>query len=66
VGLVYDPRELPGVTTVRPRVAGVLQMVSDLTLVVSRVRTGTTEWYQSHVNCRNTSLVRIVFSLIVF
>jgi hypothetical protein len=25
VGLVYDPRELPGVTTVRPGVAGVLQ-----------------------------------------
>jgi hypothetical protein len=25
VGLVYDPRGLPGVTTVRPGVAGVLQ-----------------------------------------
>jgi hypothetical protein len=24
VGLVYDPRRLPGVTTARPRVAGVL------------------------------------------
>jgi hypothetical protein len=27
VGLVYDPRELPGVTTTWPGVAGVLQMV---------------------------------------
>jgi hypothetical protein len=36
VGLVYDPRELPGVTTARP---GVLQMVSEPTLVVSRART---------------------------
>jgi hypothetical protein len=40
MGLVYDPRGLPGVMTTRPRVAGVLQMVSELTLVVSRVRTG--------------------------
>jgi hypothetical protein len=29
VGLVYDPREQPGVTTARPGVAGVLQMVSE-------------------------------------
>jgi hypothetical protein len=27
VGLVYDPRALPGVTTARPGVAGVLQMI---------------------------------------
>jgi hypothetical protein len=40
MGLVYDPRGLPGVMTTRPRVAGVLQMVSELTLIVSRVRTG--------------------------
>jgi hypothetical protein len=40
VGLVYDPRGLPGVTTIRPGVAGVLQMVSELTLMVSRARTG--------------------------
>jgi hypothetical protein len=40
VGLVYDPRGLPGVTTVRPGVAGVLQMVSEPTLAVSRARTG--------------------------
>jgi hypothetical protein len=40
MGLVYDPRGLPGVTTVRPGMVGVLQMVSELTLVVSRARTG--------------------------
>jgi hypothetical protein len=40
MGLVYDPRGLPGVTTARPRVAGVLEMVSEPTLAVSRVRTG--------------------------
>jgi hypothetical protein len=34
VGLVYDPRGLPGVTTVRPGVTRVLQMVSELTLTV--------------------------------
>jgi hypothetical protein len=40
VGLVYDPRGLPGITTARPEVAGVLQMVSELTLAVLRARTG--------------------------
>jgi hypothetical protein len=35
VGLVYDPRGLSGVTTARPGVIGVLQMISELTLVVS-------------------------------
>jgi hypothetical protein len=40
VGLVYDPSELAGVTTARPRVVEVLQMVSELTLVVSRACTG--------------------------
>jgi hypothetical protein len=39
-GLVYDPRRLLGVTTARPRVPGVLQMVSELTLTVLPVRTG--------------------------
>jgi hypothetical protein len=39
VGLVYNPRGLSGVTTVRPEVAGVLQMVSEPTLTVSRART---------------------------
>jgi hypothetical protein len=40
VGLVYDPRGLLGVTTARPGVAGVLQMISEPTLVVSQVRIG--------------------------
>jgi hypothetical protein len=40
VGLVYDPKGLPGVMTARPGVAGVLQMVSELTLTVSRACTG--------------------------
>jgi hypothetical protein len=40
VGLVYDPMGLPGVTTTRPGVVGVLQMVSEPTLAVSRARSG--------------------------
>jgi hypothetical protein len=36
VGLVYDPKEVTGVTTVRPGVIGVSQMVSEPTLTVSR------------------------------
>jgi hypothetical protein len=36
MGLVYDLRELPKVTIARLRVAGVLQMVSEPTLAVSR------------------------------
>jgi hypothetical protein len=40
VRLVYDPRGLAGVTTARPGVAGVLQMVSEPTLAVSRARMG--------------------------
>jgi hypothetical protein len=39
VGLVYDPKGLPGVTTARPGVAEMLQMVSKPTLAVSRART---------------------------
>jgi hypothetical protein len=38
--LVYDPMGPPVVTTARPGVTGVLQMVSEPTLTVSRVRTG--------------------------
>jgi hypothetical protein len=34
VGMVYDPRVLPGISTTSLRVDGVLQMVSELTLVV--------------------------------
>jgi hypothetical protein len=37
VGLVYDSKELLGVMTARPGVAGVLEMVSEMTLVVSQV-----------------------------
>jgi hypothetical protein len=40
VCLVYDPRELTGVTTARPEVAGILQIVLELTLAVSWVCTG--------------------------
>jgi hypothetical protein len=40
MGLVYDSKGLPGVMTARPEVAGVLQMVSEPTLTVSRARTG--------------------------
>jgi hypothetical protein len=39
VGLVYDPRGLSGVMTTSPGVAEVLQMISELTLVISRART---------------------------
>jgi hypothetical protein len=39
VGLVYDTRGLPGVTTVRPRMAEMLQMISEPTLMVSWART---------------------------
>jgi hypothetical protein len=40
MGLVYDHRKLPRVMTARPGVVGVLQMVSETTLTVSRVCTG--------------------------
>jgi hypothetical protein len=40
VELVYDPMRLLGVTTVRPGIAGVLQMVSEPTLAVLWARTG--------------------------
>jgi hypothetical protein len=36
--LVYDPRELTGVMTARPGVARVLQLLSELTVMVSRAR----------------------------
>jgi hypothetical protein len=54
---VYDPNELSGVTTVRLGVTGVLQMVSESTLAVSRVRTsqlrrtvtyGSVTWVRTH------------------
>jgi hypothetical protein len=40
VGMVYGPRELPGVITTGPGVYGVLQMVSKPTLAVSRACVG--------------------------
>jgi hypothetical protein len=54
---VYDLNELSGVTTVRLGVTGVLQMVSESTLAVSRVRTsqlrrtvtyGSVTWVRTH------------------
>jgi hypothetical protein len=39
MGLVYDPRELTEVTTARPGVPGMLQMVSNPTLTISQART---------------------------
>jgi hypothetical protein len=60
VGLVYDPRELPGVTTTRPGVAGVLQMVLELTLAVLRTRTGQLRRIQwcTGQRCRYVHMVR--------
>jgi hypothetical protein len=40
VRLVYDPRELLRVTTIRFRVARVLQIIPELTLMVSQACTG--------------------------
>jgi hypothetical protein len=38
--LLYDSRELLGVTTTRLGVAGVLQMISESTLTISRACAG--------------------------
>jgi hypothetical protein len=40
VGMVYDPRRLPGVSTAGSGVDGVLQMVLEPTLEVSRACVG--------------------------
>jgi hypothetical protein len=40
VGTIYDPRELPGVSNTSPGVDGVLQVVSEPTLAVSRACVG--------------------------
>jgi hypothetical protein len=40
VGTIYDPRELPGVSTAGPGLGGVLQVVSEPTLKVSRACVG--------------------------
>jgi hypothetical protein len=36
MGTIYDPRELPGVSTIGPGLDGMLQVVSEPTLAVSR------------------------------
>jgi hypothetical protein len=51
VGTIYDPRELPGVSTIDPGLDGVLQVVSEPTLVVSRVCVGYGFGYMAHVAC---------------
>jgi hypothetical protein len=40
VGTIYNYRELPGVSTTGPEVDGVLKVVSELTLAVSRACVG--------------------------
>jgi hypothetical protein len=40
VGKIYDPRELPGGSTASPGVDGVLQVVSEPTLAISRACVG--------------------------
>jgi hypothetical protein len=40
VGTIYDPRELPGVSTAVQGLDGVLQVVSEPTLEVSRACVG--------------------------
>jgi hypothetical protein len=40
VGLIYDPMKLLGVTIAMFEVARMIQMVSELTIVISRTRTG--------------------------
>jgi hypothetical protein len=39
-GTIYDPRELPGVSTRQPGFDGVLQVVSETTLTVSQACVG--------------------------
>jgi hypothetical protein len=40
VGMIYDPRGLPGVSTAGPGVDGVLEMVLEPTIAVSRACLG--------------------------
>jgi hypothetical protein len=54
VGLVYDLRELAGVTTARPRVAGVLQLLPSMILLYSMFR-------RRKYNCERFSTVSIRF-----
>ena len=48
-GQSKDPRELPGVTGAGPGVAGVLHLVSEPTLAVSRVCVGQMRGHVEHV-----------------
>jgi hypothetical protein len=60
VRLVYDHRELTIVTTVRPGVVGMLQMVLELTLAVSWARTGQWRRIRWHTGqgCRYIHMTR--------
>jgi hypothetical protein len=51
LGTVYDLRGLPGVSTDGPGVDGVLQMVSEPTLAVSRTCVGYGFEYMAHGAC---------------
>jgi hypothetical protein len=51
VGTIYDPRELKGVSTIGPGVDGVLQVVPEPTLVISRVCVGWGFRYMEHGAC---------------
>jgi hypothetical protein len=51
VGTIYDPREMPGVSTVGPVVDVVLQVVSELTLAVSQACVGYGFEYMAHDAC---------------
>jgi hypothetical protein len=51
VGIIYDSRELSGVSTTGPGVVGVLQVVSELTLTVSRTCVGQGLRYMAHGAC---------------
>ena len=48
-GQSRDPKELPGVTGVGPGVAGVLQLVSEPTLAVTRACAGQMRGHVDHV-----------------
>jgi hypothetical protein len=52
MGMIYDPRELPGVSIADPGVDGVLQMVSEPTLAVSWVCVGYGFGHMAHGTSR--------------
>jgi hypothetical protein len=51
VGTIYDSKELPGVSTAGPGVDGVLQVVSEPTLTVSRTCVCYGFGYMAHGAC---------------